>query len=74
MEKSQLTSLEISGDKQKYSSMFPLDYFSNIIKAVPSDSSIRIDLDNDYPVTLKFALAEGRGSVKYLLAPRIESD
>ena len=74
MEKSQLTSLEISGDKQKYSSMFPLDYFSNIIKAVPSDSSIRIDLDNDYPVTLKFALAEGKGSVKYLLAPRIESD
>ncbi len=74
IEKSQLTKLEISGDKDKYCSLFPLDYFSNIIKAVPSDSSIRIDLDNDYPVTLRFALAEGKGAVKYLLAPRIESE
>ena len=74
LEKSQLSALEIKGDSQKYCSLFPLDYFSNLIKAVPSDASIRIELDNDYPVMLNFALAEGKGSVKYLLAPRIESD
>jgi len=74
LDKSQLSNLDISGDMQKYCSLFPLDYFSNLIKAVPSDANIRIELDNDYPVMLNFALAEGKGSVKYLLAPRIESD
>ncbi len=74
LDKSQLSGLEISSDKQKCCSLFPLDYFSNLIKAVPSDASIRIELDNDYPVMLNFALAEGKGTVKYLLAPRIESD
>ncbi len=74
LEKSQLSSLEISGDAEKYCSLFPLDYFSNLIKAVPSDASIGIELDNDYPVMLNFALADGKGTVKYLLAPRIESE
>ena len=73
LEKSQLSALSID-DKDKCCSLFPLDYFSNIIKAVPSDASIKIELDNDYPVMLNFALAEGKGAVKYLLAPRIESD
>ena len=74
LDKSQLSNLDINGDGQKFCSLFPLDYFSNLIKAVPSDAVIRIELDNDYPVMLNFALAEGKGSVKYLLAPRIESD
>ncbi len=74
LDKSQLSSLSLSGDSQKYCSLFPLDYFSNLIKAVPSDATIRIELDNDYPVMLNFALAEGKGAVKYLLAPRIESE
>ena len=73
LEKSQLSALSID-DKDKCCSLFPLDYFSNIIKAVPSDASIKIELDNDYPVMLNFALADGKGAVEYLLAPRIESD
>ncbi len=55
-------------------SMFPLDYFSNIIKAIPSDVTVRIELDSDYPVKIIFNLADGNGNVQYLLAPRIESD
>ena len=74
LDRSQLSSLNIGEDGQKCCSLFPLDYFSNLIKAVPSDAVIRIELDNDYPVMLNFALAEGKGSVKYLLAPRIESE
>ncbi|MDD7424189.1 MAG: proliferating cell nuclear antigen (pcna) [Candidatus Methanomethylophilaceae archaeon] len=58
----------------KVSSMFPLDYFSNLIKAVPSDLRVKIELDTDYPVRIVFALAEGNGVVKYLLAPRIEKE
>ncbi len=74
LDKSQLTSLNVNEEGSKYCSLFPLDYFSNLIKAVPSDATVKIDLDNDYPVMLNFALAEGKGSVKYLLAPRIESE
>ena len=58
----------------KVSSMFPLDYFSNLIKAIPSDLRVRIELDTDFPVRIVFALAEGNGVVRYLLAPRIEKD
>ena len=55
-------------------SMFPLDYFSNITKAIPAGTVVRVELDNDYPVKLVFALADGKAKVNYLLAPRIESD
>ena len=54
--------------------MFPLDYFSNIVKAVPTGTMINIELDNDYPVKLVFDLADGNVKVNYLLAPRIESE
>lgn len=60
--------------KSKVCSLFPLDYFSNLVKAVPSDTVVRIELDSDYPVKLMFNLAGDNGSVRYLLAPRIESD
>lgn len=55
-------------------SMFPLDYFSNITKAIPAGTTVGIELDNDYPVKLVFALADGNARVNYLLAPRIESE
>ena len=55
-------------------SLFPLDYFFNIIKAIPAGTEIRVELDSDYPVKLAFGLANGEASVVYFLAPRIESD
>ena len=58
----------------KVTSMFPLDYFSNLIKAVPNDLRVRIELDTDFPVRIIFSLADGKGVVRYLLAPRIEKD
>ncbi|MDO5861405.1 MAG: DNA polymerase sliding clamp [Thermoplasmata archaeon] len=64
---------EINADAE-VQSMFPLDYFSNITKAIPAGTVVRIELDNDYPVKLVFALADGQAKVNYLLAPRIESD
>jgi proliferating cell nuclear antigen len=54
--------------------MFPPDYLANIIKAIPSGTKVDIQLDNDYPVKLKFTLANGAAKVDYLLAPRIESE
>lgn len=67
------SSMSIDTDSE-VCSMFPLDYFSNIIKAIPSGTVINVELDSDYPVKLKFGLADGNAKVNYLLAPRIESE
>jgi proliferating cell nuclear antigen len=59
---------------EKVRSLFPLDYFSNMVRSIPSGSVVSISLGNDYPVKLQFEIADKKGSVNYLLAPRIESD
>lgn len=59
--------------KEKVRSLFPLDYFSNMVKAISSASTVTIHLGNDYPVRLEFGLAADNGKAIYLLAPRIES-
>ncbi|MDD1743369.1 MAG: proliferating cell nuclear antigen (pcna) [Methanomassiliicoccales archaeon] len=60
--------------KENVRSLFPLDYFSNMIRAIPSGTVVSMSIGNDYPVKLEFAIADGKGTVDYLLAPRIESD
>lgn len=66
-------SVEVDSDSE-VCSMFPLDYYSNIIKAIPAGTTVMVELDNDYPVKLVFSLADGNARVNYLLAPRIESE
>ncbi|MBX8632414.1 MAG: proliferating cell nuclear antigen (pcna) [Thermoplasmata archaeon] len=68
--KDKLISLESKG---KVRSLFPLDYFSNMSKAIASGNEVSINLGNNYPVKLEFDIADGNGHVKYLLAPRVES-
>lgn len=60
--------------KEKVRSLFPLDYFSNMVKAISSAPTVKIFLGNDYPVRMEFDLAGEKGRATYLLAPRIESD
>jgi proliferating cell nuclear antigen len=64
--------LEQLHTKEKVRSLFPLDYFSNMIKAVSTADNLTINLGNDYPVRLEFEVAGGRGRATFLLAPRIE--
>ena len=59
--------------KEKIRSLFPLDYFSNMIKAIGSAPTVTMYMGSDYPVRMEFDIAGGKGQVKYLLAPRIES-
>jgi proliferating cell nuclear antigen len=66
-----LIALECS---EKVKSLFPLDYFSNMVRSIPAGSVVTINLGNDYPVKLEFEIADKKGNVNYLLAPRIESD
>ncbi|MDR1690752.1 MAG: DNA polymerase sliding clamp [Candidatus Methanoplasma sp.] len=68
---SDLDSLDVPSDVH---SLFPLDYFSNLLKAIPAGTKVRVELDSDYPVKLVFGLAGGEANVVYFLAPRIESD
>lgn len=66
-----LISLEVT---EKVKSLFPLDYFSNMVRSIPAGSVVTINLGSDFPVKLEFQIADKRGNVNYLLAPRIESD
>jgi len=59
---------------EKCKSLFSIDYFSNMIKSVKGGESITIQIGNDNPVKVEFDIAESKGHVKYLLAPRIESE
>lgn len=68
--KEKLLALEAKG---KVRSLFPLDYFSNMAKAIAGGSEVKVNLGNNYPVKLEFDIAGGNGHVRYLLAPRVES-
>jgi len=65
--------VELTSDSN-YKSLFSIDYFSNMIKPVKGDDNITIHLGNDNPIKLEFDIANNKGHVKYLLAPRIESE
>lgn len=58
----------------KCKSLFSIDYFSNMIKPVKGDDPITIMIGNDNPIRVEFNIAENKGHVTYLLAPRIESE
>ncbi len=66
--------LEELSAKDAVRSLFPLDYFSNMVKAISTAPTVTLYLGTDYPVRMEFKIAAGKGEVKYLLAPRIESD
>ena len=55
-------------------SLFSLDYLKNMNKAIPKDAEVRMELGEEFPVKMHFDIAEGEGTVTYMLAPRIQSD
>lgn len=69
--KEDLVSLEAA---EKTRSMYSLDYFLNMAKAVKTGENVTLNLGTDYPVKIEFDMAGGGGHCVYLLAPRIESD
>ena len=58
----------------KCKSLFSIDYFSNMIKPVSAEDPITIQIGNDNPIKVEFDIADKKGHVTYLLAPRIESE
>jgi len=69
--KDMLLDLTSSG---KHKSLFSIDYFSNMIKPVKSEDPITIHMGTDNPIKVEFDIADKKGHVTYLLAPRIESE
>jgi proliferating cell nuclear antigen len=45
-----------------------------MIKPVRGEDPITIMIGNDNPIRVEFDIAENKGHVVYLLAPRIESE
>jgi len=70
MTKDQLIDLKPSEAK----SLFSLDYLSDMSKIVGKASEVTIDLGKDYPLKIGLRIAEGKGDVSYMLAPRVESE
>lgn len=64
----------IALDAAEARSLFSLDYLKDMGKVMGRAERITIALGVDHPVKFSFDLAEGKGHVEYLLAPRIEAD
>jgi len=58
----------------KCKSLFSIDYFSNMIKPIHGENPVTIMIGNDNPIRVEFQIADKKGHVTYLLAPRIESE
>ena len=70
MTKDQLIDLKAGEAK----SLFSLDYLTDISKIAGKAGEVSIDIGKDYPLKVRFKIAEGHGDVSYMLAPRVESE
>jgi proliferating cell nuclear antigen len=55
-------------------SLYSLDYVTDMTKAIPSDAAVTFEVGQQFPFDLHFELAEGAADVRYMLAPRIQSE
>ncbi len=60
--------------KQQVKSMYNISYLDDMTKAASSEDIITVELGDDLPIQLHFPMAEGKGQLKFLLAPRIETE
>ena len=70
MTKDQLVDIKAGEAK----SLFSLDYLTDISKIAGKTEEVSIDLGKDYPLKVRFKIAQGHGEVSYMLAPRVESE
>jgi len=60
--------------KETVRSMYPLDFFSNMMKSITSSEEVTLHVGNEYPLKIEFQIASGKGEGRFLLAPRVEED
>jgi proliferating cell nuclear antigen len=54
--------------------MYPLDFFSSMVKSITSSDEVTLHVGNEYPLKIEFSVASGKGDGRFLLAPRVEED
>ena len=54
-------------------SLFAMEYLIKIQKLAEKTGEITIIMGKDYPIKIGFPISEGKGTVEYMIAPRIES-
>ena len=55
-------------------SLFSLGYVQDMTKAIPSDAEVTFEIGQEFPFDARFDLAEGCIDVRYMLAPRVQSE
>ena len=58
--------------KKKETSSFSLDYMGDISKVMADKGEVEMWYGTDYPCRVEATFADGYGTIKYLLAPRVE--
>lgn len=58
----------------KYRSMFALDYLNDVIKLVKIEELLTLLIGNDMPIKIGFSIADKKGHVVYMVAPRIKAE
>ena len=53
-------------------SSFDLDYLKDISRALIGFEMVEIEMGANYPIRIKSKFTDGRGSIEYMLAPRVE--
>jgi proliferating cell nuclear antigen len=72
--------LELSGDDLEDAdwgsaySLFSLEYLKDLRKPIPTDTVVRMQLGEEFPIKLTFEVANGAVDVEFMVAPRIQSD
>ena len=54
-------------------SAFDLDYLKDISRVLTGFEVIELEMGAQYPIKIKSEFADGKGSIEYLLAPRVEN-
>lgn len=52
-------------------SLFSLQYLSAVERALPADDVVRLRLGEEAPVEVEFGVADGAGTVTYVVSPRL---
>ena len=60
--------------KEPARAMFNIKYLTDMTKAASSADVIKVGLGNNLPIQLDFPIAGGVGKLRFLLAPRVESE
>jgi proliferating cell nuclear antigen len=56
------------------SSVFSIEYIKKVVRPIDKTTEVVLEIGNEYPISISFALSEDGAEVSYLIAPRIQQD